>query len=133
MPPGGRVVAGTYFPGGTTVGMSALPVHRDRGTFGADADRFVPERWIEGTATPEGERLSPEELMKYWIPFGIGSRSCIGKNVALLELVKLVGTVLLYFDLEVGDGKPSEIPASKSFFFARMKEPVVVSVKERRE
>jgi cytochrome P450 len=79
-------VAGTYFPGGTTVGISAVPVHLDRQTFGVDAGKYVPERWIEGTVAPDGEPLSPEDMMKYWIPFGIGSRSCIGKNVALLEV-----------------------------------------------
>lgn len=86
VPPGGRVVAGTFFPGGTTVGMSPLPVHLDERTFGRDAARFVPERWIEGAVTAEGERLAPEDMLRYWIPFGVGSRSCIGKNVALLEV-----------------------------------------------
>jgi hypothetical protein len=45
-----------------------------------------------------------------------------------------VGTLLLYFDLElVDDGaeKRSEIPRSKSFFFARMETPLLVRVKER--
>jgi cytochrome P450 len=86
VPPGGRVVAGTYFPGGTTVGMSPIPVHLDKETFGVDAGEFVPERWIGGTVTPSGDKLTPEDMMRYWIPFGIGSRSCIGKNVALLEV-----------------------------------------------
>lgn len=131
VPPGGRVVAGTYFPGGTTVGMSAIPVHLDREVFGVDAGKYVPERWIAGTAAPDGTVLSPEDMMRYWIPFGVGSRMCIGKNVAMLELIKLVGTLLLFFDVQVHKEKPLEIPVSKSYFFARMKEPLMVSVKER--
>jgi cytochrome P450 len=86
VPAGGRVIAGTYFPGGTIVGISPIPVHLDRQTFGSDADKFVPERWINGAVTPEGGRLSPDDLLRYWIPFGVGSRACIGKNVALLEV-----------------------------------------------
>jgi hypothetical protein len=48
-------------------------------------------------------------------------------------LVKLVGTLLLYFDLEIqhDEQQPVEIPASTSYFFARMTDPVVVTVKER--
>lgn len=72
VPPGGRVVAGTYFSGGTTVGMSAIPVHMDREVFGVDAGKYVPERWIAGTAAPDGTVLSPEDMMRYWIPFGVG-------------------------------------------------------------
>ena len=51
-----------------------------------------------------------------------------------------MGTLLLYFDVELvevlggGDGedeKRSEIPRSKSFFFARIETPLLVRVKER--
>ena len=49
-----------------------------------------------------------------------------------------MGTLLLYFDVELvegrggdGDEKRSEIPRSKSFFFARMETPLLVRVKER--
>jgi hypothetical protein len=46
-------------------------------------------------------------------------------------LIKLVGTLLLYFDLEVHTEKPLEIPVSKSYFFARMRDPLTVTVRER--
>jgi cytochrome P450 len=49
--------------------MSALPVHLD------------PNRWIHGS-----DVLSGEEIQRYWIPFGHGSRQCIGKNVAMMEV-----------------------------------------------
>lgn len=63
------------------MGISALPVHLDPANFGPDAKYFRPERWIRDT-----NGLSVEEINKFWIPFGTGSRSCIGKNVALLEV-----------------------------------------------
>ncbi|KAJ9499212.1 hypothetical protein H2202_005369 [Exophiala xenobiotica] len=129
VPEGGRVVAGTFFPAKTIVGISAVPVHLDPQSFGPDAAMFNPGRWIEGSGG-----ITPEEMQRYWIPFGHGSRQCIGKNVAMMELIKLVGTLLLYFDLELvddGDEKRSEIPRSKSFFFARMETPLLVRVKER--
>lgn len=63
--------------------MSALAVHLDSEAFGSDADKFNPNRWIHGSA--DGS-LSIEEMNKYWIPFGNGSRQCIGKNVAMMEV-----------------------------------------------
>lgn len=57
------------------------------------------------------------------------------------KLVKLVGTLLLYFDVQAqrspGSGKGLEagehveIPTSESYFFARMSDPLFVTVKER--
>ncbi|OAA63408.1 Cytochrome P450 [Niveomyces insectorum RCEF 264] len=139
VPQGGRVVAGTYLPEKTTVGMSALPVHMDPATFGSDCDRFNPSRWIDGTTAPDGSHLAPEEMTRYWIPFGQGSRQCIGKNVAMLELIKLVGTLLLYFDISVQPNTNQdeksihrEVPVSKSYFFARMDAPLDVTITERK-
>ncbi|KAL1856822.1 hypothetical protein VTK73DRAFT_8222 [Phialemonium thermophilum] len=121
----------------TTVGMSALPVHLDRNNFGTDAQVYNPSRWIEGANAPDGSLISPEEMQRYWIPFSVGSRQCIGKNVAMLELVKLVGTLLLYFDVQlantrtVEDKTRPEVPVSKSYFFARMSGPLMATVRER--
>ncbi|OAP56096.1 hypothetical protein AYL99_09275 [Fonsecaea erecta] len=136
VPEGGRVVAGTYFPAKTIVGMSALPVHLNQENFGPDAAAFNPDRWISGSGG-----ITPDEMQRYWMPFGHGSRQCIGKNVAMMELIKLVGTLLLYFDVELvtdnvgfgglGDKKLPEIPASKSYFFARIRDPLMVRIRER--
>jgi hypothetical protein len=46
VPPGGCVIAGERFPGGTRVGVNAAVVQRDQQIFGDDADSFVPERWL---------------------------------------------------------------------------------------
>ena len=46
VPPGGCVVAGERFRGGTRVGVNAAVVQRDQRIFGDDADSFVPERWL---------------------------------------------------------------------------------------
>lgn len=47
VPPGGAEINGTKFPGGTRVAVNAWVLHRDKETFGADADKFRPERWLE--------------------------------------------------------------------------------------
>ncbi|EXJ59754.1 hypothetical protein A1O7_03901 [Cladophialophora yegresii CBS 114405] len=130
VPEGGRVIAGTYFPAKTIVGMSPMPVHLNSEIFGPDAGIFNPDRWIRGSGG-----ISPDEMQRYWMPFGHGSRQCIGKNVAMMELVKLVGTLLLYFDVKLvtssGEKLP-EIPVSKSYFFARMEDPLMVRICDRK-
>lgn len=63
------------------MGISALPIHYNTELFGPDALKYNPDRWIHGS-----NGFTVEEMNKYWIPFGVGSRQCIGKNVALLEV-----------------------------------------------
>ncbi|KAH7367124.1 pisatin demethylase [Plectosphaerella cucumerina] len=93
VPAPGIEVAGHRLPGGTIVGCSAWVVHRDESVFGAHTDEFRPERWIDA---------SPEELsnMKSCLfSFGAGARTCIGKNISLLEIFKLVPAVLRTFEV----------------------------------
>lgn len=45
--PHGAVIDGYRVPAGTVVGVNAWVLHRDRGVYGADADAFRPERWLE--------------------------------------------------------------------------------------
>lgn len=93
VPPQGIDVAGQHLPGGTIVGCSAWVVHRDESVFGANPGKFRPERWIE--ATPEQQSLMKSCLFS----FGAGARTCIGKNISLLELFKLVPAVLRTFEV----------------------------------
>ena len=37
------------------------------------------------------------------MPFGLGSRTCIGKNISLLEMTKLIPELLRRFDFELDD------------------------------
>jgi benzoate 4-monooxygenase len=49
-------------------------------------------------------------LQKYVIPFSHGSRACIGRNLANLELRVAVATVMSKFEFEMQyPGKPVEI------------------------
>lgn len=46
VPPEGAIICGKEFKGGTAIGIHAWAAHRDKGTFGEDADLWRPERWL---------------------------------------------------------------------------------------
>ena len=52
------------------------------------------ERWLEIEADERGA-----EVERYFFAFGIGSPNCIGNNISLLEISKLVPQLLRRFDL----------------------------------
>jgi cytochrome P450 len=96
VPPGGLVIDGHFVPGGTDVTSHAYTVQRDRDTYGDDADEFRPERWLE----------SEKKALEYdagQMLFGAGFRVCLGKDVAIMELYKVLPEIVRRFDIEVVD------------------------------
>ncbi|KAF5636266.1 pisatin demethylase cytochrome P450 [Fusarium tjaetaba] len=94
VPEGGAEVCGYSLPAGTNISTSAPLMHMDKGVFGHDARIFRPERWLEA---------SPEQLSlmdRTFIAFGHGSRTCIGKNISLMEMGKLIPQLFRHFDIE---------------------------------
>lgn len=61
---------------GTIIQADVLSVQQDKEIWGENADKFYPERWLDGTA-------STNPLT--WLPFGAGPRICIGMKLAYLE------------------------------------------------
>jgi cytochrome P450 len=74
---------GTFIPGGTRIGISTWATHRNKATFGEDAEVFRPERWLEAT----GDHLQRMERTLE-VLFGSGRYGCLGKSVAFIELNK---------------------------------------------
>ncbi|KAF4929590.1 Pisatin demethylase [Colletotrichum viniferum] len=93
VPEGGRQLAGSFFPAGNVVGINAWIAHHNKEVFGHDADDFRPERWIDSS---KGQKSAMES---YFFAFGQGSRTCIGKNISLLEVSKAIPRVVQNFDL----------------------------------
>lgn len=46
-PPEGAELDGHFFPGGTSIAVNGWVLHRDKLTFGKDANEWRPERWLE--------------------------------------------------------------------------------------
>ncbi|USP74120.1 hypothetical protein yc1106_01394 [Curvularia clavata] len=95
-PKDGVVIAGHYIPSGTTISSNPVSQNRLKEVFGEDADDWRPTRWLEGEDGSTAERI--KEMDKHLFTFGYGSRTCIGRNLALVELHKFVGQFVRQFD-----------------------------------
>ncbi|KAK0389342.1 hypothetical protein NLU13_2917 [Sarocladium strictum] len=100
VPPEGADLAGQYFPPGTVVGINAWVAHANKKVFGSDADTFRPERWLEDAQVVR-------EREAYFMSFGQGSRTCIGKNISLMELSKTIPQIFRRYNL-VADTESGE-------------------------
>ena len=93
VPPSGAWICGHKIPGGTIVGCNAWVIHRRTEVFGENVDDYQPERWLE---VSKEKRKEMEATMFH---FGMGKRTCIGKNISLLEIYKLVPSFLRRFEV----------------------------------
>ncbi|KAL1862926.1 hypothetical protein Daus18300_008256 [Diaporthe australafricana] len=127
VPAGGATLCGTYFPAGTNVGVNCWVAHRNKEVWGEDAEEFRPERWLESSE----EKLKAMNAM--YMPFGLGSRTCIGKNISLLEISKVIPHLVRKFDTTLIEplSKMPELP-SRTAWFVGIKD-FRVNVKPRAE
>jgi len=97
-PPEGDTINGVFVPGGVDIGKCDWAIQRNTKVYGEDATLFKPERWLEA----EGEKL---ELMEknVGLVFGYGKYSCLGKQIALMELNKVFFELLRNFDFTLID------------------------------
>ncbi|KAL2163204.1 hypothetical protein VTH06DRAFT_5260 [Thermothelomyces fergusii] len=102
VPPGGDAMCGRALPGGTLVATGGTPWHigRDRAFWGADADCFRPERWLEEAERAEtagagagSERLA-QMVRRVEMVFGCGRFVCAGRAVAHAEAGKVIGELV---------------------------------------
>ena len=98
-------VLGRTFPEGTTLSVPTYSLHRNKDVWGADAESFRPERWIE--AMEEGGSGGvPNKFQKAFNPFSFGPRACVGRNLASMELLMIIGSLLRRYEFVLE--KPGE-------------------------
>lgn len=89
----------TYLiPAGTPISMSLRDMHFNH-TFFPSPNSFDPERFL-------GERKAQSE--KWAAPFSRGSRSCVGRNLAMAELLMAIGNLFARFDVSLAEGTTRE-------------------------
>ncbi|HEU5473547.1 MAG TPA: cytochrome P450 [Actinophytocola sp.] len=88
-------LAGHPLPAGTILVYSSYALQRDPRMF-PDADRFDPDRWLSDRAA----EVPPGAM----IPFGSGSRKCIGDNFAMMETVLSLTQIAARWSLRLVPG-----------------------------
>ena len=90
-------LGGYQLPSGTIVFAAIYVAHTNPDTF-PDPFAFTPERFLDG---------APETYA--WVPFGGGTRRCIGASFAQLEMRVALRTILGSVRLESVDPKPERM------------------------
>ncbi|KAH9067862.1 cytochrome P450 [Lactarius vividus] len=106
----GETIDHIYIRAGTTVIVGVAAVNRDPAIWGADADQWVPERWLGPL---------PETVVGAYLPgvythtmtFMGGGRSCIGFKFAEIEIKTVLYVLLSRMKFE-----PSETPIVWNMF-----------------
>lgn len=97
-------------PPGTVVSMSASFIHVNPTFFPSPQD-FRPERWLLGDTEPTG----PGSLKRYFMPFGKGSRMCLGINLAYAELYLTLEAVFRKFELQLFETTRDDVDIAHDF------------------
>jgi len=93
VPEGGRVVAGKFIQGGVTVSVPTYTLLRNAEAFESPSD-YNPDRWLTG---------DKEKMAKCHLPFSVGPRACIGRNIAYFEQLLVISTLVRLFEFEFVD------------------------------
>ncbi|KHN94126.1 cytochrome P450 ClCP1 [Metarhizium album ARSEF 1941] len=92
-PEKGGIVAGTFFPRGTVVGVHHWAVYHMEEHF-KDPFNFHPERFL-------GDPKFANDNRKILQPFHVGPRNCIGRNLAYAEMRLILARVVYNFDMKL--------------------------------
>lgn len=130
VPPEGLSINGTHVPSGTVVGMHMWVINRNKTTFGLDADHFVPGRWMQGTEESKEKFDNRTNRMNQSIlSFGHGKRRCPGRELAMVEILKVIVTLFTEYDICLASEK---LPTVVHSIFVRMKDfNVKISLRKR--
>ena len=87
-------------PKGALLLLSIWDIHRNPEHW-PEPLAFLPERFADSNAAGE--------IRSHFLPFGGGSRACLGKNLALMEGPMILGTVLKNFRFQSIEGSSPEL------------------------
>jgi cytochrome P450 len=104
-------LGGVRIPAGTEVTISPHTLHFDPRSF-PDPDRFDPDRWL-----PERVGDVPRGA---FIPFGAGTRQCVGNTFAMTEMAVTVATVAARWRLVPVPDRPVRVKYTSTAYPARL-------------
>lgn len=84
------VLSGYRVPKGVDIAMANVVIGWDDKHF-EQHQKFIPERWLKGSASDECPIRNKKDLHPYiYLPFGHGPRTCIGRRFAELEVEVMI-------------------------------------------
>nr|POE91743.1 cytochrome p450 86a1 [Quercus suber] len=86
---------GTFVPASLTVTYSIYSVGRMKRIWGEDCMEFKQERWLVG----EEDRIETPKDEHKFLAFNVGQRTCLGKDLAYLQMKSVALAVLLRYQL----------------------------------
>lgn len=81
-------------PKGVCIWTLIPTLHRDPDIWGADANEFRPERFSDGVSKACRHHQA-------YVPFGLGTRVCLGKNFAMVQLKVLLSLIVSKFNFSL--------------------------------
>lgn len=91
VPPGGRTIAGRFIQEGVAVSVPTYTLLRDPRAF-EKPETYNPDRWLTG------DRAT---MARYHLPFSVGPRACIGRNIAYFEQLIVIANLVKNYDFEL--------------------------------
>ena len=113
-------IAGDNFNAGTIIVPCIYLAHRRVETY-PDPEKFQPERFLQ-------QKFSPFE----YLPFGGGSRGCIGAAFSLYEMKLVLATVLSQYELELANSRPVD-PVRRGITIVPSENGMQMVVKAKRQ
>lgn len=92
---GGAFIGGQFIPAGCDVGVGIYAIHHN-GALHPNPFSFRPERFLNDGSGDAGTLSS----RKGFIPFSIGTRGCIGKGLAMTEILLTMASVMWLSDFK---------------------------------
>jgi len=137
---GGRMIDQHSIPEGTNILLHTYSIQRDPRYFSPYPEDFWPDRWLapehrkslNDVSKPLDNNIKVVHDSRAFIPFSIGPRVCVGKNLAMNEIRIVVSSIVQKFDMRFADGFNSdEWTTGLKDFFLLEKGPLPVVLTER--
>ncbi|KAI0265982.1 high nitrogen upregulated cytochrome P450 monooxygenase 2 [Gloeopeniophorella convolvens] len=124
----GPWISGTHVvPEQTQIAIHTYSVHRDPRNF-YSPDAFKPERWLSGGSSDGAHNPTA------FFPFSFGPASCVGKNLAWMEMRMVICSLLRRFRFSAAPGIPlKDWEASTEDRFVTYGGPLMVEISLRED
>ncbi|KGO37620.1 Cytochrome P450, E-class, group I [Penicillium expansum] len=127
-PQGGATVCGQWIPENTSVGISMMGACLDPKNFHRERE-FCPERWLDDA--PAEFR---DDKKAVYQPWSMGTRNCLGRNLARAEIRLIMANLLWTFDLELHQSRMGKGEwLDQKIWGVWFKKPLWVSLRLARE